>query len=101
MTLTGTIQDGPPPVDAGSARYLAWLFTPQEARARVAALFALEHEVLSPVRTTVEHDIVHARLGWWQDELQALAGGRPRHPLGIALAQQFGCLLYTSPSPRD
>jgi 15-cis-phytoene synthase len=65
----------------GSARYFCWLYSPKASRARLACLFALEHELLLSVRAQFEHEVAHARLGWWQQELARLAQEAPQHPL--------------------
>jgi hypothetical protein len=89
-----------PPVAAGSARHLAWLYAGPEARAAVGALLALEAEIAASVRPGVDHGVAHARLGWWQEEAAELARGRPRHPLGRQLAQAFATAALSPPDLR-
>ena len=74
--------DAPP---AGTARWYAWLFTPQRARGTVALLFALECEWQSIVASSIDHGVAHLKLHWWREEVQRLAG-MPRHPLTRAVA---------------
>lgn len=69
----------PPP--AGSMRWYAWLFAPPEARAALAALFALEVELRSIADSRVDHAVAHLKLQWWREEFLRLEQGQPRHPL--------------------
>jgi len=89
-----------PPVAAGSARHLAWLYAPETARGGIAALLTLEAEIASSTRPGLDHAVAHARLGWWQEEAGELARGRPRHPLGRQLAEAFGAAALSPPDLR-
>jgi phytoene synthase len=89
-----------PPVAAGSARHLAWLYAPATARAGIAALLTLESEIAASTRPGLDHAVAHARLAWWQEEAGELARGRPRHPLGKQLADAFGAAALSPPDLR-
>jgi 15-cis-phytoene synthase len=73
---------GTPP---GSMRYFAVLFAEQATRPLLHAFYAFESE-LRDTALGASHDIAHARLQWWSEELTLLADGKPRHPVTIALA---------------
>jgi phytoene synthase len=77
-------QPAAPP--AGTARWYAWLFTPQHARDTVALLFGLESEWRSIVTSSIDHGVAHLKLHWWREEVQRLQAGVPRHPLTRAVA---------------
>lgn len=68
------------------SRYFAWLYTPRDGRDALAALFGIEDELTRSVG--LEHTVAHARAAWWQDELDRLALGVPRHPLTRALLER-------------
>jgi len=70
----------------GSPRALALLFTPAATRPALTALYGLDVELKETARI-VEHAVAHARLDWWQQELERLASGSARHPLTRALAE--------------
>lgn len=77
-----------------------WLlrFAPVEQAPALAALFTIEAEVNDSLRTGLSHEVAHARLAWWQEELGRLAGANPRHPATRALATYA---LANSTSPPD
>lgn len=58
------------------------------ARADVALIYALNHELVSVAHKVREPLIGQMRLTWWRDSLDALAQGGPHrgHPLLIAIA---------------
>jgi phytoene/squalene synthetase len=79
------------PADAASPSYgddRDWLlrFAPAAQGPALAALFAVEQQVLESLRPDLEHQVAHVRLEWWQDELVRLAQGIPRHPATRTLA---------------
>ncbi len=69
-------------------RELVQRFAPSPNRPALAALFSIEKEVLDTLRPGLEHTVSHAKLGWWSDELERLAQGRPAHPAAVALARK-------------
>ncbi len=89
-----------PPVEAGTARHLAWLYAPANVRAALAALLTLEAEIISSTRPGLDHAVAHARLGWWQQEAGELACGRPRHPYGRQLVDAFAAAALSPPDLR-
>jgi phytoene synthase len=89
-----------PPPGSASARYFAWLFAQPAQRAAIAALFAIEREILGSARPAVDHAVAHARIGWWQHEADRLAAGQPQHPLARELAQAFSAARLSAPDLR-
>ena len=47
---------------------------------------ALLHELREALFELADPGVAAAKRGWWAEELQAIANGRPRHPLGEVLA---------------
>lgn len=78
-------------------RYFAWLYTPRDARASIAALFELERQLADSTRPGVEHTVAHARAAWWQEELDRLGLGVPRHPLTCLLLERARALGAAPP----
>jgi 15-cis-phytoene synthase len=68
-----------------AARALAWLYTPAPQQALFAALCDLEREIAASLRSGLDHQVAHLRLGWWRDECARSARGQPSHPLTRAL----------------
>lgn len=77
-----------------------WLlrFAQREQAPALAALFTIEAEINDSLRADLSHEIAHARLGWWQEELGRLADASPRHPATRALATHA---RGSSTSPPD
>jgi 15-cis-phytoene synthase len=69
---------------AGSLRFFSTLFAPKAARPILEALYAFE----AVIRETVDsdsHEVAHTRMQWWRAEVDRYAGGRPQHPVTVAL----------------
>lgn len=62
-------------------------FAPPGQRTALAALLEIEREVLGTARDGLEHAVAHARLAWWEDELDGLARASARHPAARQLAE--------------
>lgn len=77
-----------------------WLlrFAPVEQVATLRALFTIESEINDSLRPGTAHEVAHARLAWWQEELERLACASPRHPATRLLATEA---LARSTSPPD
>lgn len=68
-------------------RYLAALFAPAEARERLFALYAFNHEIARVRETVSEPMIGQIRLQWWREALDGIyAGSRRKHAVAEALA---------------
>lgn len=72
-----------------ATRVLAWLYFPVAQRPLLAALCGIESEIAASLAAGLDHQVAHARLGWWRDECERGAQGRPAHPLTRALTSLF------------
>lgn len=68
----------------GSMRYFALLYTPDERRTALTALFLIEAEIRESA-ASASHDVAHTRLRWWRAEVDRLINGSPQHPAARAL----------------
>jgi hypothetical protein len=93
--VSGDPSGSPPP--GSGARYFAWLYAPAGARTGIAALFSIEHEIMTGARARLDHSVAHARLAWWQEETQRLRASIPAHPAAQALRN--ACLAAGLPAP--
>jgi phytoene synthase len=73
-------------------RWLASRFAPADARARLIALYALNHEIARTADVVREPGIGAIRLQWWREALKdVFAGDTPRgHPVLAAFAAAHG-----------
>ncbi len=84
----------------GSLRQLVWLYGGKEARARHAALFAIEREIGASLGPALDHVVAHARLGWWEEECERLAATLPRHPRSVDLLRESRRVGLPAPDLR-
>lgn len=70
----------------GSLRHFSLLYTPEERREALLALYVIEAEIRDSARS-VNHDVAHSRLHWWRGETDRLVGGNPQHPATRLLLQ--------------
>lgn len=63
----------------GSMRYFSLLYTPEDRRDSVLALYVIDSEIRESSRS-VSHDVAHTRLTWWRAETDRLVNGNPQHP---------------------
>jgi hypothetical protein len=77
----------PPPVE-GSPGHFALLYSPVDARARLAAVLALANEISVGAARQLDHAVAHVRLEWWRGEAERYARGEPQHPWLRALLAQ-------------
>ena len=70
---------------SGSSFYYAFLFLPPERRAAITAFYAFCREVDDVVDEMRDPGVAATKLGWWQQEVQAAFGGKPSHPVLLAL----------------
>lgn len=90
------------------ARWPEWTvaeaFVPAPQRDTMAAWFALLQELTDAAWSGEDPTPGHAKLGWWQEELQGWPQRRRRHPLGETL-QSFSApwdrLASALPALRD
>ncbi|MBV8146359.1 MAG: squalene/phytoene synthase family protein [Gammaproteobacteria bacterium] len=77
------------PPELSPPRRLAWLYSSPPQRRALAALSAVEREIAGSLRPNLDHEVAHARLGWWREECERTARGLPRHPLTRELGAVF------------
>jgi len=63
----------------GSMRYFSLLYTPEERRDSVLALYVIDMEIRESAKSA-SHDVAHTRLTWWRAETDRLVNGNPQHP---------------------
>jgi phytoene synthase len=69
----------------GSSLYYALLFAPSGTRDALLALAAYRAEILEIPREVSDAGVGAVKLNWWQEELDRLRSGAPRHPVSQAL----------------
>lgn len=77
---------------SGSSFYHSFRFLPAERRRAITALYAFCREVDDAVDDTVDPAVARIKLEWWRNEVAAIFGGTPQHPVAKALtpvAQQY------------
>jgi 15-cis-phytoene synthase len=84
--------------DLPPTRALVWLYCPAAQRPAFAALCAIEEQVTTSINLRLDHQLAHARLGWWREECARAAEGNPTHPLTQALAASFSACGLTVPA---
>ncbi len=63
----------------GSMRYFSLLYTPEDQRDIVLALYAIETEIRESAKSA-SHDVAHTRLTWWRAETDRLINANAQHP---------------------
>ncbi|HEY0942922.1 MAG TPA: squalene/phytoene synthase family protein [Steroidobacter sp.] len=63
----------------GSMRYFSLLYSPEERRDLVLALYVIDTEIRESAKSA-SHDVAHTRLTWWRAETDRLVNGNPQHP---------------------
>lgn len=77
---------------SGSSFYHSFKFLPKDKRRAITALYAFCREVDDVVDECSDENVARTTLNWWRDEVAAIYGGVPQHPVGQALKpllQQF------------
>jgi len=95
-----SVPAAPPPPRSAGARYFAWLYGEPGARDGVAALLAIEHEIMTGARGELDHTVAHARLAWWQEECARLHAAQPLHPAALAARDAFLAAGLPAPDLR-
>src|SRR5688500_4200248 len=72
----------------GSMRYFSLLYTPEDRRDAVLALYVVESEIREASRSA-SHDVAHTRLTWWRAETDRLVNGNPQHPATRLLCDRW------------
>jgi phytoene synthase len=70
-----------------SMRYFSLLYTPEERREAVLALYVIETEIRDSAKSA-SHDVAHTRLTWWRAETDRLVNGNPQHPATRLLCER-------------
>src|SRR5579862_4654379 len=71
---------------------LALTFSPPERRAGLTAIFAVYLEIREIPVECSDPGVAGVKLGWWEDEVETLYRGKPRHPLTQSLAPVMDAL---------
>jgi phytoene synthase len=72
---------------SGSSFYYSFLFLPPERRRAITALYAFCREVDDVVDECSDPHVARTTLNWWRTEIAAVYGGKPQHPVSLALVQ--------------
>ena len=72
---------------SGSSFAHSFRFLDRERRQAITALYAFCREVDDVVDECTEPAIAAIKLAWWRQEIVALYGGQPNHPVSRALAK--------------
>jgi phytoene synthase len=69
-------------------RWLATRFAPEQIRARLIAIYAVNYEIAHVNEVVMEPTLAQIRLTWWRDAIEAIHDGKlaPAHPVLAAYA---------------
>jgi len=70
---------------SGSSFYYSFLFLEPERRRAITALYAFCREADDTVDDCTDVSVARAKLGWWRQEIAAMANDAPTHPVTRAL----------------
>jgi phytoene synthase len=70
---------------SGSSFYYSFMFLPPEKRRAITALYAFCREVDDVVDECSDEGVARTTLNWWRSEVAAIYGGKPQHPVALAL----------------
>lgn len=71
----------------GSMRYFSLLYSPEDRREIVQALYAIDLEIRESAKSA-SHDVAHTRLTWWRAETDRLINANPQHPATRVLLER-------------
>lgn len=77
---------------SGSSFYYSFMFLPTDKRRAITALYAFCREVDDVVDECSDTNVARTTLAWWRGQVAEIYGGKPQHPVAIALVpvvQQF------------
>jgi phytoene synthase len=77
-------------VASGSSSYYSFLFLPPERRRAITALHAFCREVHDVVDECTDAGVARTKLAWWREEVRKVYGGKPQHPVAVALSEVVG-----------
>jgi phytoene synthase len=72
-------------VQSGSSFYYSFLFLAPDRRRAITALYAFCREVDDTVDECTDQSVARIKLAWWRNEVAAMYGGTPTHPVMLAL----------------
>ena len=75
---------------SGSSFYYSFLFLPDDRRRAITSLYAFCREVYDVVDECSDPGIARTKLAWWRQQISQIYGGRPDHPVALALAEVVG-----------
>jgi phytoene synthase len=70
---------------SGSSFYYSFRFLPPKRRRAITALYAFCREVDDVVDEVADPGVARLKLAWWRNEIAAVFGGEPQHPVALAL----------------
>jgi phytoene synthase len=70
---------------SGSSFYYGFRLLSPERRRAITALYAFCREVDDVVDEVSDPGVARLKLAWWRTEIAAVYGGRPQHPVALAL----------------
>ena len=70
---------------SGSSFYYSFLFLPPDKRRAITALYAFCREVDDAVDECSDANVARTALNWWRGQVAEIYGGRPQHPVALAL----------------
>ncbi len=70
---------------SGSSFYYSFLFLSRDKRRAITALYAFCREVDDVVDECKDSNVARSTLNWWRGQVAEIYGGKPQHPVAIAL----------------
>ena len=70
---------------SGSSFYYSFMFLPPDKRRAITALYAFCREVDDVVDECSDQQVARTTLNWWRAQVAEIYGGKPQHPVAIAL----------------
>jgi len=70
---------------SGSSFYYSFMFLPANKRRAITALYAFCREVDDVVDECTDENVARTTLNWWRGQVAEIYGGKPQHPVAIAL----------------
>ena len=68
-----------------SSFYYSFMFLPPDKRRAITTLYAFCREVDDVVDECSDKNVARTTLNWWRNEVLAIYGGKPQHPVALAL----------------
>lgn len=71
----------------GSSLYYSILYQHPDDKHLLCILHAFHNALVEIISESSDPGVAHIKFAWWQEELQRLANGQPRHPVTQAMAE--------------